>query len=340
MVAIPIAAALCAGAVNAQPGPLFADESPLELRLAGPFRDLGRDPNDRPEHPAVIEFPGPDGETQALDIEIRIRGNSRVRECRFPPLSLDFRPRDAEGTLFAGQDRLKLVTLCQGSRAYEGYLAREFLIYRMFNLLTDRSFRVRWATVEYLDTGARRPEPRTAPAFLIEADWAVAERLGLDLIEVPRIDIDAHDTAHVALLTAFHYLIGNTDWSLFDGPPGEDCCHNGKVVGNSGGPVYVIPYDFDNSGLIAAEYAVPAENLPIRRVTTRLFRGLCRWNGELPPAIAKLNRLRERFEALFETDVIDERARRWPLDWLADSFAILNDPESLQEEVYELCRGE
>lgn len=337
--AILIPALVASGQVNSQPTPTFADDTPLEFKLTGPFGDLGRNPNERPEHPAVVEFLGPDGDTVALDIEMRIRGNSRVRECRYPPLSLDFRRRDAAGTVFAGQDRLKLVVLCRGSRVHEGYLAQEFLIYRMFNLLTDRSFRVRWATVEYLDTSDRRPEPRIAPAFLIEADWEVAERLDLDLIETDRIESGTHDPAHTALLTAFQYLIGNTDWSLFDGPPGEDCCHNGKAAGDPEGPVYVIPYDFDNSGLINAEYAVPAEQLRIRSVTTRLYRGLCDLNTEVADALDELSLMQDELIALFGSDLIDDRARERAVRFIEGSFEVIDDPEERQADIYERCRS-
>jgi len=332
-----ITALIGSGSVQAQVSRMFADDSPLEFKLTAPFRELGRNPNERPERDAVIEFPGPDGETVALDIEIRIRGNSRLRECQYPPLSLQFPSGASAGTVFAGQDRVKLVTLCRGSGLYRGYLAQEFLIYRMFNLLTDRSFRVRWATVEYLDTSARRPRMRTEPAFLIEADWEVAERLDTELIEIEEIDVDALDPAHVALLAGFQYLIGNTDWSVLEGPPGEVCCHNGEVVGDLEGSVYVVPYDFDNSGLINAEYAVPSENLPIRRVTQRLYRGLCRWNVALPAVIDGLNRKRESLTEIFNSDVIDERSRGKALDFLEGSFEIFTDPESLEDEIYGRC---
>ena len=208
----------------------------------------------------------------------------------------------------------------------------------MFNLLTDRSFRVRWANVEYLDTSARKPEPRMAPAFLIEADWEVAERLDLDQIETERVELGTHDPAHTALLTVFQYLIGNTDWSLFDGSPGEDCCHNGKAVGNPEGPVYVIPYDFDNAGLINAEYAVPSEILSIRRVTTRLYRGLCRLNAEVGVALDELGRQQDRLIAIFDSDVIDENARERAVRFIEGSFEVINDPDERQAEIYERCR--
>ena len=335
--ALLIIGLLASGGAHAQVTPTFATEAPLELKLTGPFGELGRNPEDRPEHPAVIEFSGPDGEPMSLDIEIRIRGNSRVRECQYPPLSLDFPRSQTTGTVFEGQNRLKLAVLCRNGNAHLGYLAQEFLIYRMFNLLTDRSFRVRWATVQYLDTSARRPEPRLAPAFLIEEDWELAERLGMDVIDIEEIDPDALDTAHTALISVFQYLIGNTDWSVILGPPGENCCHNGKVIGRGDGPYYVVPYDFDNSGLINAAYAVPSEVLGITRVTQRVYRGFCRWNPALPDVIAELNRQRDRMMSVFESELLDDRPRRSALEFLNESFEVINDPEDLEDRIYGSC---
>ena len=156
--------------------PTFADDTPLELAITGPFRELSRVDDERPDHDAVLEYMGPAGEAVSLEIEVRIRGRSRLDNCDFPPLSLDF-PRDAVAdTVFAGQNRLKLVTLCKRGDSYHDYLTTELLIYRMFNQLTDRSFRVRWATVEYIYTDTRRPRTETSSAFFIEEDWEVAER--------------------------------------------------------------------------------------------------------------------------------------------------------------------
>jgi hypothetical protein len=213
--------------------PLFAEQAPLELRITAPFEDLSDDDEERPEYPAVVELTGPDGEDLTLDIEIRIRGNSRVANCSFPPLSLDF-PRDGvAGTVFAGQDRIKLVVVCKPQNArHRDYLAQEFLIYRMLNELTDRSFRVRWANVEYVYSDNDRRAPFIEPAFLIEEDWEVAGRLGMQVVEAESLSVASLDSGHTALLAAFQYLIGNTDWAVIDGPPGELCCHNGKVVAN------------------------------------------------------------------------------------------------------------
>ena len=35
------------------------------------------------------------------------------------------------------------------------------------------------------------------------------------------------DAARVAM---FEYMIGNMDWSMRAGPPGEACCHNRRLI--------------------------------------------------------------------------------------------------------------
>jgi hypothetical protein len=318
--------------------PLFTDSTPLELTIRGPFEQLEDDDEERPEYPAVIELAGTDGERIALDLEVRIRGNSRVHNCNFPPLRLDF-PRDAvSGTVFEGQNELKLVTLCKRSDSYRDYLAKEFLIYKMWHALTDRSFRTRWATVEYVYTDARRDKTVVEPAFLIEADREVAERLGMEVVDIEKIDIASLDVPYTTLLILFQYLIANPDWAVLDGPGDENCCHNGKVIRNREGRLIVLPYDFDNTGLINAEYAVPPEKLPIDYVTQRLYRGFCVMNGEVAAAIAQLDTERENLMAIMDSEPISERGRSRAVRFLEDSFEALHNPRVLERRIYGNCR--
>lgn len=333
---------LAAGQASAQstqsPYPLFADQTPLSLKITAPFRTLARDDQEeRPEHPALLEFSEPDGRHVSLDLQIRIRGNSRVTVCDRPPLSLQIKD-DADGTVFAGQDRLKLVVLCKSVDRYRDYLAEEFLIYRMLNALTDRSFRVRWASVEYVYNDTKRETSVVEPAFLIEADWEAAERLGAKVIEVPTIAKTALDAPHTELVALFQYLIGNTDWAVIEGPGDEFCCHNGKVIGKEGEPLIVLPYDFDGAGMINTDYAAPAENLSIRYVTQRLYRGFCIMNDEIDGALARLNGQREQLKNILDDPLVSERSRERAMKWLDGSFEIFDDPKLLQKRIYDDCR--
>ena len=80
---------------------------------------------------------------ERLPLKVRPRGKSRRERCSFIPLELNFKRKALAGTVFDGQNKLKLVTHCGRSMASSGYLASELLVYRLLNYLTDYSFRVR-----------------------------------------------------------------------------------------------------------------------------------------------------------------------------------------------------
>jgi hypothetical protein len=341
--ALPLLALLALARAGAQapdsPSPTFADQTPLTLKITAPFDTVADDEDERNEYPGVIEITGPDGSTVALDIEVRLRGKSRVENCDFPPLSLDFPRAETVGTVFEGQNRLKLVTQCKSGPRYQDYLVQEFLIYRMWNALTDRSFRARWATVEYVFTDRDRRQNVVEPAFLIEEDWEVAARLGMDVVETEEIAIASLDRRHTALFVIFQFVIGNTDWAVIEGPPDESCCHNGKVIGNGGEePFIVLPYDFDNAGMINAEYAVPSDALSIAYVTQRLYRGFCVMNDEVEGAIAAVNGRRDRLLEILDDERLSERTRERSIDFVGDGFEIINDERDRQRRIYDDCR--
>jgi hypothetical protein len=320
--------------------PLFADSTPLTLMITGPFRLLSRDGRQRPQRDAVLTYRDLNGQETSVDVRIRIRGKSRLEVCSFPPLRLNFKRKQLDATVFAGQNRLKLATLCKPTDEYRDWLTQEYQIYLMFNALTKRSFRVRWLEVEYGDTDERRGRTFTEPAFVIEEDWEVAERNGMEVAEPDnRIELPTLARRHTALLALFQYMIGNTDWAATQGPEGEPCCHNGKVVVSDAGERFVIPYDFDQAGLIDTSYASPNPQVSIRSVRERLYRGYCPMNDELDWAVARLNEQRSAIEAILREGPVSANARDRALAYLGESYSIINDPDRFRKEIVEGCRG-
>ncbi len=63
----------------------------------------------------------------------------------------------------------------------------------------------------------------------------------------------------------------------------------------------VIPYDFDQSGVINIPYAEPNRALRIGSVRQRLYRGLCAMNDELEWVIQRLNEQRAEVEGAFDS---------------------------------------
>ncbi len=63
---------------------------------------------------------------------------------------LNFKKQDSVGGEFSKIDKIKLVTHC--SAGGEEYLLKEFLIYKMYNVLTEYGFKVRLLRVNYINT--------------------------------------------------------------------------------------------------------------------------------------------------------------------------------------------
>src|SRR5438034_957365 len=158
---------------------LFGPDEPLALTLTTNLKAVMKDRGSQsPYHAATLSYADPDGAPVSLAIRVKTRGLFRLKPttCQFPPLMLHFPKKQAAHTVFASQEKLKLVTHCQNRRdEYEQYVVEEYLIYRMYNLLTERSLRVRLTRMTYADSGGR-DAPLTKYGFLLEDDREMAAR--------------------------------------------------------------------------------------------------------------------------------------------------------------------
>jgi hypothetical protein len=319
---------------------LFDSEEELAIVLEFPVRDMLRGRQAKDELPATLHYLRPDGSKASLPIKVRARGRTRLRICDFPPLRLEFDAAHTAGTPFEGQGGLKLVTACKAERRYRDYVRLEQAIYRAYALLSPVSFRTRALEATYVDP-REALLPLKGPAFLIEDVDDVARRNGLRKQSVRALGPADVDAAQVAALELFQYMIGNTDWSVHLPTDGEEeCCHNVRVLGpkGGGGPYALVPFDFDQTGLVDAEYAAVTPGIGVRRVRQRIYRGLCSRNAEVPAAIARFIELRPRIEALFATDGLGPWASRRAIGYLERFYDVLGSPSEVQTRIYGACR--
>ncbi len=72
-------------------------------------------------------------------------------------------------------------------------------------------------------------------------------------------------------LAIFNYMVTNWDWSI----PGQ---HNVEVIKplsyNPDGLGVAVPYDFDLTGVVNADYAIPPPDLGIENVRQPIFNGV------------------------------------------------------------------
>lgn len=327
-----------------QATPLFSSHDLIELTIEAPFKKVFRERSQEPDQfPAVLGYLDASGEKVSIDLKINTRGRFRLRKrtCNFPPIRLDFPKDSVGGTIMAGQNRVKLVTHCQDKRDdYEQYVLQEYLIYRMYNFLSDVSFRVRLARITYVDTEEDR-DPLTKYGFLIEDKDDMAERNGWEAIEdVPMIPPDMFEPLQICIVALFQFMIGNTDWSAYKAPEGEtDCCHNTKVVGSMAGPVISVPYDFDMSGIISTRYAQVAPGLELRNVRQRLYRGRCMSRDILMAGIELFLEHREGIYELYTNQrELDPKVLEKTVKYLDKFYEIISDERKIEREIERDCR--
>ncbi len=259
----------------------------------------------------------------------------------FHPSACGSNKEEVKGTLFRGQDSLKLVTHCESAKKFEQYFILEMLSYRMYNLITDFSFRVRPLNVTYIDSdNGKKYEDRFG--FLIEDDSDVAKRHDLKKVNVSKVRLSQLEPRETSEMSLFHYMISNVDWSALSGPD-DSCCHNTKLIGpeplQKGDRVYPIPYDFDSSGLVNAHYAVPAAGLPVKTVTQRLYRGYCVFNDELEATREEFLKQETAIYALINNeDRLFTNTKNKSIKYLEKFFDIIKDPKDFDKLIIRKCR--
>jgi hypothetical protein len=314
-------AMLVAAPVSAQGAkPLFAAEDTIHVTIRGPLRSLI---NTRSQTPAPGTLTTDNGET--LPITLAARGITRLKSdvCAFPPLRVEFSSPPPATSLFAGQRKLKLVTHCRNTASFQQYLLLEYAAYKMLNVLTPQSFRVRLANIDYVNDDGRPVISRLG--YFLEETSDLAKRNGLREIHagelIPLATINPTAGARYAL---FEDMIANHDWSMRAGPKGSECCHNAKLIGASGlaaGAVIPVPYDFDFSGLVGAPYAGPPMELDLATNKDRLYRGYCAHNREAGVVAGQMRAARpQMMAALSAVPGLEEGTKRRAIAFLDQFF--------------------
>jgi hypothetical protein len=318
--------------------PLFAEDSTINVTLTAPLSTIIRERPTEGYIPGTFEYEDAEGKTQTLDVGLRTRGNFRLRTCDFPPLRVNFKKSAVHGTLFDGQNKLKMVAHCDNQARYEQYVLREYMAYRVLNLLTDKSFRVRLMQVRYVDSDGRRKD-QVRYAFFIEHKKRLAKRLGVPIYAVEDGELNEMDGEHLNLTSIFQLFIANTDFSPIAGPPDSNCCHNYVLFRDKeGGPVTAIPYDFDQSGFVDAPYAEPNPRMKIRSVTQRLYRGRCVFNEQVGASIDAFSTMRDPIYEIVENQPgATERVRKTLARFIDKFYAVVDDPKRVQRDIINKC---
>ncbi len=327
---------------TAKPAKLFERNDTLDVTITAPWQDIKRKEKFEGAYPAKIEYTDELGNSVTLDLTVERRGITRQEICDLPPIKLRFDPKSAKGSTFRGQKSLKMVTHCKSNSRFEQYYIMEMLVYRMYNLVNDFSFRVRALNINYADSKTGKLDGDRF-AFLIEDDSDVAKRHDLKKLVIPKIKPSRLEARISSEFSLFQYMIGNVDWAALSGPDPKECCHNVKLIAprplEPDDLIYPVPYDFDSSGIINTDYAAPPNGLPIRSVTQRLFRGYCVHNSTLEDARQHLLTRESEIHALVNGENrLKSGTQKKVNRYLDKFFEIIKDPRDFEKLVISKCR--
>ncbi len=309
---------------------------PLEITIR---TDLGELINNRRRdtyQDAQFLYEDISGVEASSAIEIKPRGKFRRRVCDFPPLKLKFPKKELLAAGFSEHNDLKLVTHCIDDKTIgQDYLLREYLVYQLYNELTDNSFRVQLVKVTYEDNGPANLGKIKRYGFLLEDEDEISARLGGEQCECRGLSQDSLIANEERLMSMFQFMIGNTDWDMA-------MSRNLLQVRRTDNYVLPVGYDFDFSGLVNASYALPNSDHKLMTVRDRIYLGFPASNAELKQTIEifkakkdNITRIVSGFKLLDKTSrddvqlyinsfysLIDQLEQQPGADW----YTLLNQP--------------
>ena len=284
--------------------------------------------------PASISVMLPDSTKVDEPIVLETRGHFRKGYCYIPPLKIVF--KNKKTSVLKPLGSLKLVNQCKTPEVYQQYLLSEMLIYKMYNLLTDKSFRVRLLNLELFDsTGKKKPIHENA--FLLEDAKDLAKRNNCTELKNKTINYNETDRRQMTMMTIFEYMIGNTDWAV-------SVSHNMLLLSPKDDSItfpYVVPYDFDNSGFVNADYANPAPNLNISSVRERLYRGFIRTMNEINETLNIYKKQEQNIYSLINNcNLLTSKTKKSLTGYLDSFFIMIKNPNEVYKIFVENARTE
>lgn len=262
------------------------------------------------------------GSTSDIPVFVAARGHFRrnPKNCHFPPLCIYF-PQKNTGTAFYNLSKLKLVTGCKKNKHAEKFVIKELLCYKMLNLITDTSFRVRPAYITYIDQNNHTLA--TQFSFFIERTKDLRNRLEAEKVDSENFTLDWLSDYQATKLSMFQLMIGNTDW----------CCykaHNIKPM-RINKQYYAIPYDFDWSGFVSTSYAKPHPSYPIEHVKQRYYIGKHPNDSTLHRVIREyLHHEDAMYQIIQNSPILSKREQKKSMKYIRNFFHILRNKKLLK----------
>jgi len=230
-------------------------------------------------------------------------------------------------------EKIKLVTHCQSGN--EENILKEYLVYKLYNVLTENSFRVRLVEISYINT-FKKSKPINSYAFLIEPENILADRTNVTPLDLNNLNQKSIVPEIMDRVAIFNYMIGNTDWSI----PNQ---HNCKIMRQNTISEtdlgVLVPYDFDYSGLVNASYAVPTAGLGTKSVRERVYVGICRDEDVFINAMREFSDKKDEFyQVINEFPLLGEKTKKEMIKYLDSFYKGFDNQYSIVKDLLSECK--
>ncbi|MBW6501113.1 MAG: hypothetical protein K0B05_06940 [Bacteroidales bacterium] len=323
---------LMAGPAMAEKGGrLFMSDEIITMELRTDFSAILKSRTEDPEFfDGEMVYYDLDGRSVKLSVRVSARGNFRrdPENCAFPPLYVEFMKNEAKNTLFGNHDKLKLVTPCQREKE----VIEEYIIYRMYNQVTEQSMKARLAKVRYFDTESGK-ELFEGHSFFLEDKNHIAKRNNAVIRDrfITTHDLNRDNYKKLAF---FQYLIGNLDWYV-------ESRRNIIVMqpSDSSSMPVAVPYDFDLAGFVNPAYSKP-KGVPAKQLRDkRVFRGLCYTEEELRDIFTFYENLKLQFESIIKNnELLSGSDKRQLLRYISHFYTVIKKEDLVKLEILAICQ--
>ena len=305
-------------------------DSALDVYLTLDWKSLEKNKKDKTYSHASIRLD--DGmDSIVAEVKVRTRGHMRLEICSYPPLKLKFDKSTLARNGFSEYNELDIVHPCHSNPVYEQYLLREYLAYKLWELVSPYYFRVQLIRLHYLnEDGTTAHDPTYA--FLVEHMEELVTRYAGRITKMQVIASTAVEKESMLKVALFEFMIGNTDWFILNR-------HNLEFVGIPGHSLLVtIPYDFDYSGLVSAPYAAHHESLDLSTVDVRYYQGWCHTQEEVDNVLSTFREKKQAILSLpYHIQGFDERSVKHTTAFLHGFFDVIETPAKLKNQVIKHC---
>ena len=172
----------------------------------------------------------------------------------------------------------------------------------------------------------QKTETVQTTGFLIEHREEIIKRLDAVKNDMRCLPIKMLSPNDYTLFQVFQFMIGNVDWQIAN-------CKNAEVIQMQDKTIIPIPYDFDFTGMVNPEYAIPISNFKQKLVTDRYFLGHKKKLEDLSPVFELFKSKKETFMNIINSfEQLPKKERKAMLNYLRSFYKILDRPNEVKRQ--------